>query len=261
MRTKLTVALALLALCLAAAVGATSHHASAATNCAADGTLDSEEQAFLQLINDYRQQNSLAPLSPSDTLDRAAQWKSQNMAANSYFAHDDTPINRTWIQRIRDCDYGYNTYIGENIAAGISSAADAFSLWKNSPGHNANMLGVNYTAIGIGRAYVAGSPYGWYWTTDFGGVADGYTSGPTPTPTATSTRTPAPPSTRTPAPPPASYPCTDFNGDGIVHIEDILYVVTRYFTSDPVADIDHSGTVGIEDILIVVLEYGTQCTV
>ena len=31
------------------------------------------------------------------------------------------------------------------------------------------MLGANYTAIGIGRAYTAGSPYGWYWTTDFGG--------------------------------------------------------------------------------------------
>jgi uncharacterized protein YkwD len=258
LRAKLPLALALLALCLAAAVGATARHTSALTTCAADGALDSEEQAFLQLINDYRQQNGLAPLSPSDTLDGAAQWKSQNMADNSYFAHDDTPINRTWVQRIRDCGYGYNTYLGENIAAGISSAADAFSLWKNSPGHNANMLGANYSAIGIGRAYVAGSPYGWYWTTDFGGVADGYTSGSTPTPA--STRTPAPTATRTPALPPASYPCLDFDRDGIVYVGDIVYVVSRFSTSDTSADIDRSGTVTVVDILIVVSEYGTHCT-
>jgi hypothetical protein len=180
------------------------------------------------------------------------------MAANSYFAHDDTPINRTWIQRIRDCGYGYNTSLGENIAAGMSTATDAFTAWKNSPGHNANMLGANYTAIGVGRAYVAGSSYGWYWTTDFGGVADDYTSGSTPTPT--STRTPAPTPTRTLAPPPASYPCTDFDGDGIVRIGDIVYVVTRYSTSDASADIDHSGTVTVTDILIVLSRYGTRCT-
>jgi uncharacterized protein YkwD len=258
LRAKLPLALALLAVCLAAAVGATARPTSALTNCAADGTLDSEEQAFLQLINDYRQQNSLAPLSPSDTLDAAAQWKSQHMAANSYFSHDDTPINRTWVQRIRDCGYGYSTSLGENIAAAISSAADAFSLWKNSPGHNANMLGANYTAIGIGRAYVEGSPYGWYWTTDFGGVADGYTFASTPTPTPTRTLPPTP--TFTPAPPPASYPCLDFDRDGIVYVGDIVYVVSRFSTSDTSADIDRSGTVTVVDILIVVSEYGTPCT-
>jgi uncharacterized protein YkwD len=259
-RAKLPLALALLALCLAAAVGTNTRHTSALTNCAADGTLDSEEQAFLQLITDYRQQNGLAPLSPSDTLDDAAAWKSQNMAANSYFSHDDTPINRTWVQRIRDCDYGYNTYLGENIAAGISSAADAFSLWKSSPGHNANMLGANYSAIGIGRAYVEGSTYGWYWTTDFGGIADGYTPGSTPTPTSTRTSAPTATSTRTPAPPPASYPCVDFDHDGIVRVADIVYVVSRYSTSDPIADIDRSGAVRVTDILIVLSEYGTHCT-
>jgi hypothetical protein len=78
------------------------------------------------------------------------------------------------VQRVRDCGYRYNTYIGENIAAGVASAQAAFDLWKNSPGHNANMLSTNFTTIGIGREYVAGSPYGWYWTTNFGGVDDGY---------------------------------------------------------------------------------------
>ncbi|HEY8173965.1 MAG TPA: CAP domain-containing protein [Dehalococcoidia bacterium] len=201
--------------------------ATAAGDCTADPAWDSEEQAFLGLINSHRAQNGLGPLAASYTLSRAAQWKSNDMGENAYFAHDD--LTRTWIQRIRDCGYGYNTWIGENIAAGISSAQTAFDLWKGSPGHNANMLSTNYSAIGIGRAYVAGSPYGWYWTTEFGGVIDPFpgttptatatrTSTPTRTgtptatrtatrtPTATATRTPTPTSTRTATPTSSSTP-------------------------------------------------------
>src|SRR5438067_700247 len=68
-------------------------------------------------------------------------------------------------------DFGYalTGSAGENIAAGYAGAQDTFTQWKNSPGHNANMLNGSYRVIGIGRAYVKGSPYGWYWTTDFGG--------------------------------------------------------------------------------------------
>ncbi len=203
-------------------------------NCDVDAGIDSEEQEFLRLINDYRQQNGLAPLALSDTLNHSAAWKSQNMAAESYFAHDDTPIGRTWIERIRDCGYTYNTWLGENILAGSETAAVAFERWRNSPGHNGNMLGANYTAIGIGRAY--GGPYGWYWTTDFGGVADGYSQ------------------------PPASYPCADLTGDGKVLVGDIVFVSSKYQTADPVADLDHDGLVLVADVLIVVSQYFTECS-
>jgi uncharacterized protein YkwD len=62
--------------------------------------------------------------------------------------------------------------MGENIAAGFSTAQDVFNAWKNSPGHNANMLDPSFKAIGIGLATVSGSSYTYYWTTDFGGVVD-----------------------------------------------------------------------------------------
>ena len=135
---------------------------------------DAEEQAFLVLINDHRAQNSLPPLSVSITLSRASTWKSRDLGENAYFGHDDTPIGRTWSTRVRDCGYSYNTYIGENIAAGYGTAAQVFEGWRNSPGHNSNMLGSNYTTIGIGRVVVPGSPYGTYWTTVFGGYNDGF---------------------------------------------------------------------------------------
>jgi uncharacterized protein YkwD len=175
--------------------------ATAAGDCTADASLDSEEQQFLVLINQHRANNGLPPLQASYLLSKASQWKSNDLGVNAYFAHDD--LSRTWVQRIRDCGYGYNTYLGENIAAGVSTAQGAFDLWKNSPGHNANMLSSNYTAIGIGRAFVSGSPYGWYWTTDFGGVVDAWPGGgstPTNTPTRTPTRTPTATPTRTNTP-------------------------------------------------------------
>lgn len=143
-------------------------------DCTVSTTMDAVEKQFLVLINNYRVQNGLAPLALSYTLTRASAWKSADLGINKYFAHDD--LTRTWVERVRDCGYGYNTWIGENIAAGYTTAQQVFDGWKNSPGHNANMLGANYTAIGIGRYYAAGSPYGWYWTTDFGGFDDGFSS-------------------------------------------------------------------------------------
>jgi uncharacterized protein YkwD len=184
-------------------VPARAPRAEAAGDCTTDPALDSEEQAFLQLINDYRVANGRVPLTASYTLSKAAQWKSNDLGVKKYFAHDDYTgpggtVWRTWVQRIRDCDYGYNAWLGENIAAGNSGALATFNQWKNSPGHNANMLGSNYTAIGIGRAFVSGSPYGWYWTTEFGSVSDGWPSGGTPTATTTASPTRTPTATRTP---------------------------------------------------------------
>jgi len=133
--------------------------------------LDSEEQAFLQLINTYRQQNGLQPLNLSPTLTTAAELHSQDMADKNYFSHTSLD-GRTYVQRIRGAGYTYDTWLGENIAAGYSTAEAVFNGWKSSPPHNTNMLRPEFNVIGIGRAYNASSNYKWYWTTDFGGYDD-----------------------------------------------------------------------------------------
>jgi uncharacterized protein YkwD len=150
--------------------------AAAAGDCTVTGAevaLDAEEAAFLTLINNYRAQNGRQPLKISYKLTRASIWKSKHMAQNDYFAHDDTPIGRSWSARISDCGYNHGTYIGENIAAGYFSATNVFEGWRNSPGHNSNMLSTSFTAIGIGRYQGAGT-FGTYWTTVFGGYDDGW---------------------------------------------------------------------------------------
>lgn len=166
--------------------------ASALTNCTvSDMTVDSEEQAFLGLINNYRAQNGKGALTLSTNLNRAATWMAADMGAKGYFSHTDS-LGRSPSTRAQNCDYPSGA--GENIAAGgaWSSASAAFQAWKNSSGHNANMLNGSYTKIGISRVYTAGSPYGWYWVTDFGLVNDGTSSGgSTPAPTQPPASTPA----------------------------------------------------------------------
>ncbi len=159
-------------------------------------TLGAEEQAFLTLINNYRQQNGLTALKASVSLTNASKWMSGDMAAKNYFSHTDS-LGRDPFTRMRAFGYNYNTYMGENIAAGYSDAANTFNQWKNSAGHNANMLNPNFNVIGIGRVANASSTYRYYWTTNFGGYVDqvispGGTPTPTPTPTPTATPTPTP---------------------------------------------------------------------
>ena len=140
--------------------------------------LDSEESAFLDLINQYRAEHGVGPLEISPTLQSSSKWMSGDMAKNSYASHTDS-LGRGSHERILAFHYSYGTW-GENIAAGFADAPTALREWENACdpdvsgkctyGHRMNMLNPHFKVIGIARAYKAGSRYrGWYWTTDFGG--------------------------------------------------------------------------------------------
>ena len=134
-------------------------------------SLDAEEVAFCNLINNYRASRGLPALRVSTSLTNAADWHSLDMATKNYFSHTDS-LGRSSFTRMSAFGYSYGTYKGENIAAGNWSASATFEQWKNSSGHNANMLNANYKVMGIGRNYNALSTYKYYWTNDFGGYVD-----------------------------------------------------------------------------------------
>lgn len=137
--------------------------------------LDNEEQAFLVLINNYRQQNGLGALTACTSLNRTAQGHSEDMRDNDYFSHTGLNNSSPWDRACDACfalGCGPMTAMAENIAAGNSGAQATFDQWKNSPGHNANMLGSSFSIIGIGRA-TGGGTYGVYWTNVFGGQSEG----------------------------------------------------------------------------------------
>jgi uncharacterized protein YkwD len=126
------------------------------------------EASILTLINNHRAQNGLPALTRAGQLDTAARNHSQDMATRGFFSHNN-PDGKTPRDRIVATGYSCTSWTGENIAAGYSSAEAAFNGWKNSSGHNANMLRPEFDTIGIGVYYLAGSSYGYYWTTTFGG--------------------------------------------------------------------------------------------
>jgi uncharacterized protein YkwD len=139
----------------------TNPNACVAGSAAAEG----EELAFLDKINQYRQQNGKPALTLNGQLNDSSNWMSNDMATKNYFSHTDSQ-GRSPFDRMRAFGYSYSA-ASENLYAGKASADGAFESWRNSPGHNTNMLG-NYREIGIARACNANSTYKWYWTTNFG---------------------------------------------------------------------------------------------
>jgi hypothetical protein len=152
-------------------------------SASADPSYDSEELRFLQLINDYRQQNGLGPLILSDTLTMSSEHHSQDMARYGFFAHNTVASSyyargaQPWDRMVAE-GYAYNTYKGENIATGYDTAEEVFQGWRESPSHNAAMLDGHYRVIGISRFYAPSASHHWYWTTDFGGYVDPTSHGP-----------------------------------------------------------------------------------
>ena len=151
----------------------------AAVDTRAATALDSEEQTFLNIINDYRAAEGLGTLALDPQLNDVALWMANDLASNNYFSHTDS-LGRDPFVRMDQIGYAYNTWRGENLVAGTEGAQASFEMWTGSPGHNANMLGEHYTVIGIARMFDEGSSFGWYWATEFGG----HTAPPPPPPVA-----------------------------------------------------------------------------
>src|SRR5271155_1973808 len=119
-------------------------------------TLDSEESAFLTLINNLRAQNGAGPLQVSIALENSSTWMSNDMATKNYFSHTDS-LGRDPFTRMAAFGYNYNTAEGENIAAGNSDAQSTFTQWQTACdpagsgactyAHLQNMLDPSYVGI------------------------------------------------------------------------------------------------------------------
>lgn len=135
-------------------------------------TLDTLEADLVAQVNQFRASKGLPTLNVSDSLTGAAKWMAVDMSVRNYFSHTSLD-GRSPTQRMADAGYpAYQTWTGEDLAAGYASAREVLSGWIASPAHYAVLTNPVYRAIGVGRAYGSGSAYGWYWAADFGGVAD-----------------------------------------------------------------------------------------
>lgn len=144
----------------------------------AAASLDAQESDLVSVVNSFRSSHGLARLAISDTLTFAAKWMATDMAVYNYFLHTSRD-GRTAVQRMTDAGYpGPQTYTGENMAAGYTSASAVLNGWINSPAHYAVLTNPNYRAIGVGRAQSDSSSYQNYWVMDVGGIVDAATAVP-----------------------------------------------------------------------------------
>lgn len=112
-------------------------------------SLSAQEKKLLNLLNEDREKNGLSPLTEDPALSALARTKSQDMNDNHYFAHE-SPTYGNAAQMLTDAGYAYNG-VGENIAhhASVEKAEAAF---MSSDGHRRNILGSQWTKVGVGVA-------------------------------------------------------------------------------------------------------------
>jgi uncharacterized protein YkwD len=121
------------------------------------GQLDAEAAA--SMISGYRKNNGLAEVTLDPDLSRMAQAQAEAMAKRDKLEHN---IKTPFVARLKAS--GYNAKAAaENIGAGYHTLAEAFSGWRDSPPHRANMLLPGVTRIGIAAVPAPSSKYQVYW--------------------------------------------------------------------------------------------------
>jgi uncharacterized protein YkwD len=123
----------------------------------ADAQLDAAAAA--SMISGYRRNNGLNPVSLEPHLMRMAEAQARAMASRNKLDHS---VGGQFNERVRRSGYDAKVAV-ENIGAGYHTLAEAFSGWRDSPPHRANMLRSGVTKMGIAAVYAPGSKYKVFW--------------------------------------------------------------------------------------------------
>jgi uncharacterized protein YkwD len=112
------------------------------------------------MISGYRQNNGLGAVVVDPALMSLAESQSLAMASRNKLDHDVTaPLAR----RLNASGYPATSAV-ENVSAGYHTLAEAFSGWRDSPPHRANMLKNGVTKLGIASSYAPNTKYKVFWT-------------------------------------------------------------------------------------------------
>jgi uncharacterized protein YkwD len=116
--------------------------------------------AAATMISQYRQNNGLGTVVVDPELMRLAESQAQTMANLNKLDHDaKAPLAK----RLNRAGYPATAAV-ENVSAGYHTLAEAFSGWRDSPPHRANMLKGGVTKLGIAASYAPNTKYKVFWT-------------------------------------------------------------------------------------------------
>ncbi len=119
-----------------------------------------DAQAAATMISLYRKNNGVGAVVVDPELMRIAEAQSQAMASHNKLDHD---VKAPLPKRLQAAGYP-STLAVENVSAGYHTLAEAFSGWRDSPPHRANMLQMGVTKMGIAASYAPNTKYKVFWT-------------------------------------------------------------------------------------------------
>jgi uncharacterized protein YkwD len=114
------------------------------------------------VINAYRQQNGLKPLRLSPELTEAAKAHSRDLAKWDRISHYGSDGSNPW-DRVKRT--GYQARLAaENVGTGQVNFDEVMRGWKDSPGHNKNLLMADADHMGIALVHDPKSEFKSFWT-------------------------------------------------------------------------------------------------
>lgn len=139
-----------------------------------DAAPEAMRERALQLINTVRAEAracgseafaATGPLDWNAKLRDAAAAHSADMATHNFFDHTGSDGGSV-TERVDAAGYGWS-HVGENIAGGQRSVAEAVDGWVASPGHCRNLMNPDYSVVALACVAADGTDYGTYWTNVF----------------------------------------------------------------------------------------------
>ena len=115
--------------------------------------------AAASMISGYRHNNGLGAVAVDPDLMRMALDQARSMAARDKL---DRSAGREFNGRITSLGFDARNAV-ENVSAGYHTLAEAFSGWRDSPPHRANMLASGVNRLGIAAVYAPQSKYKVFW--------------------------------------------------------------------------------------------------
>ena len=119
-----------------------------------------DAQAAATMISLYRKNNGVGVVVIDPQLMKIAEAQSDAMASRNKLDHD---VKAPLPKRLQAAGYA-STLAVENVSAGYHTLAEAFSGWRDSPPHRANMLQMGVTKMGIAASYAPNTKYKVFWT-------------------------------------------------------------------------------------------------
>jgi len=113
-------------------------------------------------INQYRKQKGLKPLQLNASLTEAAKAHSRDLAKWDRISHFGSDGSNPW-DRVKRTGYSARL-AAENVGTGQVSFEEVLKGWKDSPGHNKNLLLSDAEHMGIALVHEPKSEFKTFWT-------------------------------------------------------------------------------------------------